>query len=234
MKKIISVLLVMAIMLSISILPASAVSKNSFVPDTKVASILKDYFRVFTGVSENAEITVDSALLNEISENRSVDSLSESLSTYAFVKADDIEDETVAKLIEETDTTIIVQEDDTVELFIAVDLAKHPEIFKLPVFKKYVVNVIDNTAQYYAQHGYDPAETDKNLVFDSYERFAGELALHMVLYKLFSPIQKIFSIDFVNTIVNKSVYAEINPSENRAPAWFMKLIGNILLLGVKR
>ncbi len=230
MKKLISLILSVVLVLSTCALSAGAVSGAKIeVPKGKAEAIAEEFFTALTGVSEDAEIEISNGFVKMLSGEKSAQALSKTLSSYAFLNAADLSDSVLESLLADTDCTVKVRDDGKAELYIGINIEEHPELYTVSTFRKYVKSVVDNSRAYYAERGYDPETTKTELTFDSYERFAGELALHMIVYNVFSPLQKIFSSSTVDTLVNKAVYAEMNVSESRAPSWFMVLIGMFFL-----
>lgn len=222
MKKLISVMLAVVMAMCVCLIPASAADGTA--STGKIESIIEEYFATVTGVDEDADIQISKDLVNEI-KSTSIETVAENLGSMVFLKADDIDSTTLDKLLADTNATVLVKDNGEAELYIGINLADHPELFEVDVFRAYVKNVVDNSDEYFADHGYDPETTEAKLVYDEYLRFAGELALHMLVYNVLSPFAKITSGSIINDLVNKAVYAEINHSEDRAPIWFCVIIG---------
>lgn len=222
MKKIISVMLVVVLAMCACIIPASAANETA--SNGKIETIIEDYFATVTGVDEDADIQLSKALVNEVAAS-SIDKTAENLGSIVFVKTDDVDPAVLETLLADTKATVTVTENGEAELYIGVNLADHPELFKVKVFRAYVKNVVDNSDEYFTEHGYDPETTEATLVYDEYLRFAGELALHMMVYNILSPFTGMLPNSKIDELVNKAVYAEINHSENRAPIWFCVVIG---------
>lgn len=221
MKKIIAVMLAVILTMTISIVPAFAADEKT-ITSGKIENIIADYFSTVTGI-EDAELEISDELVKEVMGGSIVDT-AKNLGSIAFLKADDVDADKFAALMADTKTSILVNEDGSVELYVAVNLADHPELYDVAMFRSFVKTAVDNSNEYFKEHGYDPETTDKKLVYDDYLRFAGELALHMMVYNILSPFA-FGSSGIIEDLVNKAVYAEINHSENRAPIWFCVVIG---------
>ena len=225
MRKIIAVILVVIMAMCACIMPAFAANEtDSNGSNGKIETIIEDYFTTVTGVDKDADIQLSSALVNEVAVS-SIDKTAENLGSIVFVKTDDVDPAVLEALLADTKATVTVTKNGEAELYIGVNLADHPELFEVKVFRAYVKNVVDNSDEYFTEHGYDPDTTQTTLIYDEYLRFAGELALHMMVYNVLSPFTGIVPDSIIDELVNRAVYAEINHSENRAPIWFCVVIG---------
>ena len=71
-------------------------------------------------------------------------------------------------------------------------------------------------------------EDAENLDLLSYNRFAGELYLHMIIYRVVAPVKDAQWLPLVADLYNMSSVADMNIDESRIPPFFIEIIGFII------
>lgn len=218
-KKLLAVILSILMLVSVFSVSASAADKSVF--EAKVESALG----LLIGNGEGVDVEVGADFLSALKENGTGSRrLAKSMSNYAVVKASDVKDvDAVAEAIADGSAyNIKVLEDGKQTVYISVDLVAHPELFDEEVFRAAVVKLIDK------QNEVIPEEEIDNFDLLDYNRFAGELYLHMLIYRFTAPVKDATWLPLVEELYNMSSVADMNIDESRIPPFFMEIIGFII------
>lgn len=219
-KKLLAVILSVLMLVSVFAVSASAANGQSAF-ETKVENVLG----TLIGNGDKVDVEVPADLLSALKENGTGSRrLASSMSNYAVVAAEDVKDvDAVAQAIADGSAyNIKVLEDGRQTVYISVDLVANPEIFNEDVFRAAVVKLIDK------QNEVIPEDEIDNFELLDYNRFAGELYLHMLIYRFTSPVKDAEWLPFVADLYNMSSVADMNIDESRIPPFFMEIIGFII------
>ena len=159
------------------------------------------------------------------------------LSSYIFVKVDDI-DSATRELLEGDGVLdengegngvkyyVVTLEDGTQTVYIAVDIASHPEVFNYTVFKNAVEAI-------YEQQGKElMKDKDGNVDYlMSYEHIAGELAMHAIIYAVMNELIGITGTTnpTILKIYESAARADLNIDEARVPSALISILGVLLV-----
>lgn len=216
LKKTISVLL--SLMLILSCLPVTAFAGESgseIVKRSEIESKTEQFFAEYIG-EPNAEVTVDRRLIRLLKSGNpfgiSASKLANELSEFVLVKAGECVNEYGSY-------NVVTLASGVKTVYIAVNIAAHPELYRLDRFHDAVIKLVE---------GQKELVSEGNVELMDYNRAAGELALHMILYGVTAPIVR-FQGDQVPAII-KQLYeqakvADLNIDESRVPASLMRMVG---------
>lgn len=225
MKKLLSVILAVIMLLSVTFIPASAASSSRL--ENRLEAVVEGLFGTLIGNGDKVKVDVDDELIAAIRsgmQNVGYGSLAKSLSGYAVVRYGDVKDvDAIAEAIsEKTVYEMYVTKDGATSVYIAVDLRENPELFDSEVFRAAVVKIIDKQGK-----ALDP--TAENIELLDYNRFAGELYLHMLIYQFTAPFKDIEWLPLVGELYDMAVVSEMNIDESRLPSSLFVAIGVIVL-----
>ena len=219
-KKLLAVILsVLMLASAFSVSVSAADEKSAF--EAKVESALG----ILIGNGEKVDVQVDADLLSALKANGTGSRrLAKSMSNYAVVAAEDVKDvDAVAQAIADGSAyKIVALENGKKTVYISVDLVANPEIFNEDVFRAAVVKLVD------AQNEVISEEDAENLDLLDYNRFAGELYLHMIIYRVVAPVKDAQWLPLVADLYNMSSVADMNIDESRIPPFFIEIIGFII------
>ena len=218
-KKSISILLALMMLFAMSALPASAAS------EAQAEEKIEAFYSELLGADVQLEDGLVEAILDEAGANPTKDDLADAVSNYAVVAAEDVDevDALAQAIADSTVYTIKTLENGKKTVYIAVDVANHPELFDFDVFRAAVYKICDG------QNAYVENPDDFDLL--TYKRFAGELYLHMRIYQFADPLSKILGsvISYLNKIVEMTAIADMNIDEARFPGFLFDIIGALVL-----
>ena len=213
-------LLLSVMMLFTMALPASAVSSEA-----KTQENIEAFFSELLGGKVEIGDDFFKAITENLGASPSKKAVAGAVSQYAVVAAEDVSSaEALAQAIADDSVyTIKTLENGKKTVYIAVNVAEHPELFEMDVFRAAVYKICDK------QNDFVTAEADFDLL--TYTRFAGELYLHMRIYQIADPMAEILGtvFDFLNKIVEMTGIADMNIDESRFPGFMFDIIGAILL-----
>ena len=221
MKKVIAALLALTLLLScLSVTVFAADDENTMIWRNDIAGKVAQIFAERIG-KPGAQITVDECLINTLKSGsifyvRAGD-LADKLAHYALVEADTLSEEEKTSY---GSCKVHVLADGVETVYIVVDIAAHPDLFQLDCFHDAVTELVEKQE--------DLAVTGVTLM--DYNRVAGELALHMLVYGVTAPIvgiQKERTPSVIRQLYDEAAIAEINIDENRVPTILMNVIGGI-------
>ena len=213
-------LLLSVMMLFTMALPASAASTEA-----KTQENIEAFFSELLG----GKVEIGDDFFKAITENLgaapSKKAVAGAVSQYAVVAAEDVNSaEALAEAIADDSVyTIKTLENGKKTVYIAVNVAEHPELFEMDVFRAAVYKICDKQKEFVT------SEADFDLL--TYTRFAGELYLHMRIYQVAEPMADVLGtvFDFLNKIVEMTGIADMNIDESRFPGFLFELIGAIML-----
>lgn len=220
-KKLLAVVLSVLMLASVFSVSASAAAEQSKF-ETKVENALG----LLIGNGEKVDVEVDDSLVKALKKNGTgYTSLVNSMSDYAVVAAADVDgvDAVAQAIADGTAYRVVVLGNGKKTVYISVDLVNNPEIFDEDVFRAAVVKIIDG------QNEYIKDEDVENLDLLDYNRFAGELYLHMFLYQILEPFKDIEWMPMVADAYSRVARANMDITETRIPPVLMTLVGYIML-----
>ena len=226
MKKIIAVILSIVMVMSVFAVSASAVSQNEKA-QSKVEAAIENVIGAYVDAGEDAVITVDSGLAKKAVDENGRDitagELSNMLANYVAVEMSDETKSVAEKIADECTYTVTVIDSGEKTVFILVDIAANPELFDYVVFHDAVMKMAENQKSVLT-------ENDKDVTLMDYNRIAGELALHMIVFKTTKPLIGVVPEDSkIRDYYESAKVAELNINEDRAPESIMIFLGRYIL-----
>lgn len=221
MKKIISAVLAIVMLIIVFAVPASAVSSA-----TNTKKSVEAFFSELLGAEAEVDKKLLSAIIRKTGSSPDSEVVAQVVSQYAVVPVEsssvlDVLAETVAS---DSVYTIKTLENGRKTIYVAVDIIQHPELFEKEVFRKAVYELCDR------QFDFVEEETEFDLL--GYTRFAGELYLHMVIYRVVNPFVDTLGsvIGIIVKLYNMAKVADMNIDESRIPELVMVVVGEILMI----
>lgn len=216
-----SLALILALMMLFSMaLPASAADSSA---DTQAN--VEAYFSALLGGEVEIGDEFYEAIVSELDAAPSKNEVAEAVSQYAVVAAEDVDrvDALAQAIADDSVYTIKTLKNGKKTIYIAVNVAEHPELFEMDVFRAAVYKICDKQKEFVT----DEAEFD----LLTYTRFAGELYLHMRIYEIADPMADILGsvFSFLNKIVEMTGIADMNIDESRFPGFIFDIIGAVML-----
>ena len=214
-------LLLSVMMLFTMALPASAASSEA-----KTQENIEAFFSELLG----GKVEIGDDFFKAITENLgaapSKKAVAGAVSQYAVVAAEDVNSaEALAEAIADDSVyTIKTLENGKKTVYIAVNVAEHPELFDMEVFRAAVYKICDKQNEF--------VDSPESFDLLNYKRFAGELYLHMRIYEIADPLSIVLGavFDFINKIVEMTGVADMNIDENRFPGFMFDIIGELVLM----
>ena len=214
-------LLLSVMMLFTMALPASAASTEA-----KTQENIEAFFSELLG----GKVEIGDDFFKAITENLgaapSKKAVAGAVSQYAVVAAEDVNSaEALAEAIADDSVyTIKTLENGKKTVYIAVNVAEHPELFDMEVFRAAVYKICDKQNEF--------VDSPESFDLLTYKRFAGELYLHMRIYEIADPLSIVLGavFDFINKIVDMTGVADMNIDENRIPSVVFDIIGELVLM----
>ncbi|MGN0468013.1 MAG: hypothetical protein ACI4GY_04755 [Acutalibacteraceae bacterium] len=222
-KKAISILLSVVMIFSFAVLPASAAESDE--ANEKITVAVNLALSALTAEDDEV-IYSDEALTEKIIEENGADvtvsELSKELSSLVLVKESELSSADKAKAIaDDSSYHVVTLSSGKKTVYIAVDLAAHPELFDIEVFHDAVIALVDKQNEY--------IEGEENVSLLDYNRLAGELALHMIIYKAAEPFYGKIDSALINFLYENAVISEINIDEMRVPGPVFTFIGLLIM-----
>ena len=218
-KKSIAILLALMMLFSMA-LPASAADSSA-----KTQENVEAFFSELLGGEVEIGEEFYEAILSGLDAAPSKNEVAGAVAQYAVVAAEDVDsvDALAQAIADDSVYTIKTLENGKQTIYIAVNVAEHPELFEMDVFRAAVYKICDKQKEFVA------SEADFDLL--TYTRFAGELYLHMRIYQIADPMADILGtvFDFLNKIVEMTGIADMNIDESRFPGFLFDIIGAIML-----
>lgn len=218
-KKSIAILLALMMLFSMA-LPASAADSS-----VKAQENVEAFFSELLGGEVEIGEEFYEAILSGLDAAPSKNEVAGAVAQYAVVAAEDVDsvDALAQAIADDSVYTIKTLENGKQTIYIAVNVAEHPELFEMDVFRAAVYKICDKQKEFVA------SEDDFDLL--TYTRFAGELYLHMRIYQIADPMADILGtvFDFLNKIVEMTGIADMNIDESRFPSFLFDIIGAIML-----
>lgn len=219
-KKTVALLLSVMMLFTIA-LPASAASSEA-----KTQENIEAFFSELLGGKVEIGDDFFKAITENLGASPSKKAVAGAVSQYAVVAAEDVSSaEALAEAIAADSVyTIKTLENGKQTIYIAVNVAEHPELFEMDVFRAAVYKICDKQNEF--------VDSPENFDLLSYTRFAGELYLHMRIYQFADPLSIIFGaiFDFINDIVEMTGVADMNIDESRFPGFMFDIIGELVLM----
>ncbi len=222
-KKSIAILLALMMLFSMA-LPASAADSSA-----KAQENVEAFFSELLGGKVEIGEEFYEAILSGLDASPSKNEVANAVSQYAVVAAEDVDsvDALAQAIADDSVYTIKTLENGKKTVYIAVNVAEHPELFEMDVFRAAVYKICDK------QNAIEEVAADPES-FDllTYKRFAGELYLHMRIYEIADPLSIVLGavFDFINKIVEMTGVADMNIDENRFPGFMFDIIGELVLM----
>ncbi|MBQ1243453.1 MAG: hypothetical protein IIX98_03640 [Clostridia bacterium] len=218
-KKSIAILLALMMLFSMA-LPASAADSSA-----KTQENVEAFFSELLGGEVEIGEEFYEAILSGLDAAPSKNEVAGAVAQYAVVAAEDVDsvDALAQAIADDSVYTIKTLENGKQTIYIAVNVAEHPELFEMDVFRAAVYKICDKQKEFVT------SEADFDLL--TYTRFAGELYLHMRIYQIADPMADILGtvFDFLNKIVEMTGIADMNIDESRFPGFLFDIIGAIML-----
>lgn len=223
-KKITSLFLVLLLTLSCFTVGAGAVSQEENAKQ-KISQATAVALEAMLG-SDQTVVELDERLTDAIVEENGTDvtvkELADSVSSLVLVKESDLEKSDAASAVaDKCSYSVVTLKDGKKTVYIVLDLNECPELFDLEVFHDSVIAMGDRQNDYVTE--------GSEFTLMDYNRIAGELALHMIVYKAFKPFYNPNGLKFINSIYEDAEICTIDVTETRAPSSFMSMIGFVLM-----
>ncbi len=219
-KKSIALLLSLMMLFAMFATPASAADSTA-----QTQKNVEAFFSELLGGKVEIGDDFFAAILEQISSNPSKKEVAGAVSQYAVVAAEDVSnvDALAEAIANDSVYTIKTLANGKNTIYIAVNVAEHPELFEMDVFRAAVYKICDK------QNEFVDSPEDFDLL--TYKRFAGELYLHMRIYQIADPMSVVLGavFDFINKIVEMTGVADMNIDENRFPGFMFDIIGELVL-----
>lgn len=219
-RKTLSVVLALMMIFATTAVPASAASSTA-----QTQKKVEAFFSELLGGKVEIDEDFFSAILSEIGFAPSKKAVASAVSQYAVVAAEDVDsvDALAEAIANDSVYTIKTLENGKQTIYIAVNVAEHPELFEMDVFRAAVYKICDK------QNEFVTSEDEFDLL--SYTRFAGELYLHMRIYQVADPLSIVLGavFDFINDIVEMTGVADMNIDESRFPGFLFDIIGSLVM-----
>ena len=215
MKKLISLMLSVLMLLSVLVIPGLAADDDMILTGDVLDAAVEAAAAELAGVPEGASYRVQSRVRQNAVAAKD---LAKSFASYIFLNPDKVEGLSDA-IANDADYTVTVLENGKKTVYISVDLREHPEIANLDVFRA-TVKKLDAK-----QNESVPAGEEGNYDLMSYQHIAGELALHVIVAAAMSAMGK----DESDETMNSSVVANLNKDESRFPGQLIEFIGKFLM-----
>ncbi len=221
MKKFLSVVLSLLMLLSVLSVSTFAVSETAKA-QAETQKAVESIAGAFVGAKEDAVITVEKDLAEKaVAENGkdiTVGELSEMLASYVAVPLNDETKSVADRIADESTYRVTVLDSGKKTVFILVNLEENPELFGIEVFHDAVMKMAEN------QKAVLPEGEDVTLL--DYQKIAGELALHMIVFKTTKPlVDGNAASKEIKELYEKSRIAELNINEDRVPASLIDFVG---------
>ena len=216
----------LALVLSLMMLFTMALPASAASTEAKTQENIEAFFSELLG----GKVEIGDDFFSAITENLGIapskSEVAGAVSQYAVVAAEDVSsvDALAQAIADDSVYTIKTLENGKQTIYIAVNVAEHPELFEMDVFRAAVYKICDKQNEFVT----DEAEFD----LLTYKRFAGELYLHMRLWQIADPLSIVFGaiFDFINKIVEMTSIADMNIDENRIPSVVFDIIGELVLM----
>ena len=215
-----AVLIAIALLSTMLVVPATAASSEA-----RTEKTIEAFFTELLGAKAEVDEKLLSEILKKSGSSPTEQSVAKAVSRYAVVP---VESASALDVIAETVATDSVYTIKTLEngkktIYVAVDIVKHPELFEKDIFRKAVYEICDRQIEF----------VEREAEFDllGYTRFAGELYLHMVIYRVVDPFVDTLgsAIGIIMKVYNMAKVADMNIDEKRFPEVLMNLIGEIMM-----
>ena len=222
LKKTLSVIIAVVMLLSVAIIPTSAASDDIIIDKEVLDTVVESAVAELVGADKNAEIIVDKALTNEIAKDAgpviTAKEASSSISNFIFINPADVSglSDTIAN---DSVYTVKVLSNGKSTVYIAVNIEERPEIMNFDVFRETVKKLGTKQNDY--------AGADFDLM--SYEHIAGELALHAMVYALAKLTNQTSEGSPLYSFYLSAKVADLNIDENRFPLEAIKAIGTVIM-----
>ena len=216
----------LALLLSVMMLFAMALPASAANSEAKTQENIEAFFSELLG----GKVEIGDDFFKAITENLgaapSKKAVAGAVSQYAVVAAEDVNSaEALAEAIADDSVyTIKTLENGKKTVYIAVNVAEHPELFDMEVFRAAVYKICDKQNEF--------VDSPESFDLLTYKRFAGELYLHMRIYEIADPLSIVLGaiFDFINKIVEMTGVADMNIDENRIPSVVFDIIGELVLM----
>ena len=223
LKKTVAALLSLILILScLSVTALAADDSNPMVKSSEIEEKLEQVFAGYLG-KWDAKITVSRQLLDLFKRGSlfgiRADKLADKLADYVLVDAKALG----AAAKEYGSYTVTTLASGVTTVYIAVNIAAHPELYRLDCFHDAVTELVAG------QKNLDFGGAATVTLMD-YNRVAGELALHMIVYGVTAPIvyiQGAYTPSVVRQLYEQAAEATLNIDESRAPSSLMSMLGGI-------
>ena len=226
LKKAFSVVMVI-MMLALSALPVSAAN------ETEALSQEQALEAATVGVAalvaeEGDDITLGEGLAEEILDDAdNAEAISRAIAQFVFIEKSKVGELSDA-IVADSKYTVTVTADGKDTVYIAVNIIDHPEIYDARVFLDVVNKLAEKSNEVAKENGIDIDSENYSPMM--YPHIAGELSLHMITMDvtgfLGGDSWNILFKDFYE----KSIVADLNIDESRAPSFLLELWGNFIVI----
>ena len=197
----------LALLLSVMMLFTMAIPASAASSEAKTQENIEAFFSELLG----GKVEIGDDFFKAITENLgaapSKKAVAGAVSQYAVVAAEDVNSaEALAEAIADDSVyTIKTLENGKKTVYIAVNVAEHPELFEMDVFRAAVYKICDKQNEF--------VDSPESFDLLTYKRFAGELYLHMRIYEIADPLSIVLGavFDFINKIVEMMVKMSVEP-----------------------
>lgn len=216
----------LALLLSVMMLFTMAIPASAASSEAKTQENIEAFFSELLGGKVEIGDDFFKAITENLGSAPSKKAVAGAVSQYAVVAAEDVNSaEALAEAIADDSVyTIKTLENGKKTVYIAVNVAEHPELFDMEVFRAAVYKICDKQNEF--------VDSPESFDLLTYKRFAGELYLHMRIYEIADPLSIVLGavFDFINKIVEMTGVADMNIDENRFPGFMFDIIGELVLM----
>ena len=211
LKKTIAALLSLIMIISCLSVTALAADNGAMIGSSDIKAMAEQLTKKFIDEQKDAASRLGELFMS----NPIVGGVAEKLYGYAVAKVGTPE-------LNAYGSYEVVPYEGTNTVNIAVDIAKHLDLYRLDHFYKAVNELVDG------QKSLNGVTKDSKLM--DYNRVAGELVMHMAAYSVTAPINYVmgkYTPSVITTIYNEAKVADINIGEDRVPESVMRLVGGM-------
>ncbi len=227
-KKIFSVMIAAAVILTVAVVPVSAADKaDRVLTAAQTEDAIETAVSAIIGAEEDAQIELSDIFAALIAaEGITPRLIAKTVSQFVFIEEDRI-DEVADKVAGSCEYTVSIRTDKARSVYIAVNLAENPELRDARVFLSAVDKMIKKCDEVALEEGVDITGDNYNPM--SYSYLAGELALHMIIAEVLAFAGAGSWNSLLDEFYERIVKANLDIYEERIPAPITEFFGRVIV-----
>ncbi len=227
-KKILSVIIAAAVMLTVAVVPVSAADKaDRILTSAQTEEAIEVAVSAIIGADEDAQIELSDSFAALIAaEGITARLIAKAVSQFVFIEESRI-DEVADKVADSCEYTVSIRTDKARSVYIAINLAENPELRDARVFLSAVDKMLAKCDEVALEEGIDITGEDYNPM--SYSYLAGELALHMIIADVLAFAGAGSWNSLLDGIYERIVGANLDIYEERIPAPITEFFGKVIV-----